>query len=116
MKKTVGFLVLLFVSTTLLAQFKVQFKLIEQSAIKHDTIYVAGTFNGWDSLSNRKYLMQPTGENEKSLTLELPAGPVAYKFHRGDWMKVEKEFNGREVFDRSIFINRDTVLVDTVDG
>ena len=114
MKKNIILFYFLISFTMLHAQFKVRFIVKEKTAIHHDSIYITGTFNKWDSLANNNYLMQPYGENEKSIVLTLKAGPVAYKFTRGNWLKVEKLNNGKEVADRHIFINKDTTLRDSV--
>jgi signal transduction histidine kinase len=96
------------------AQYKVTFILKELTAIENDSIFVTGTFNNWDSTPNPAYLMKPHGEKEKSLTLNLRAGIIRYKFHRGSWQSGEKDFNGDEVDDREITIRRDTTVSDIV--
>lgn len=95
------------------AQFKVRFILKEQTAIRHDSIYITGTFSNWDSAANKNYLMQPYGTNEKSIVLNLKDG-IRYKFTRGNWFTVEKQYLGNEVLDRAITINKDTILIDSV--
>jgi two-component system, NtrC family, sensor kinase len=102
----------LFVTTQ--GQYKVRFVLQENTAILHDSMYVTGTFSNWDSTSNKKYLLQPYGKNKKSIVLDLPAGTLRYKFHRGSWFTVEKQYNGNEVPDRIVTISRDTVFADSV--
>jgi two-component system NtrC family sensor kinase len=97
------------------AQYKVQFIVKEKTAIHYDSIYITGTFNNWDSTSNKNYLMRPYGANEKSITLNLNAGPLRYKFTRGSWLSVEKQNYGDEVPDRIIPITRDTTLRDSVE-
>ena len=97
------------------AQYKVQFIVKEKSAIHHDSIYVTGTFNNWDSTANKNYLMHPYGQNEKSITLNLNAGPLRYKFTRGTWLSVEKQNYGDEVPDRVVTITRDTTFTDSVE-
>src|ERR1017187_2911122 len=96
------------------AQYKVRFVLKEKTAIHHDSIYVTGTFNNWDSMANKNYLLQPYGKDEKSIVLNLPGGTIRYKFHRGSWLTVEKEYNGNEVHDRVVIINKDITLIDSV--
>ena len=110
------FLVLVFLLSfsTLHAQYKVRFILKEKTAIHHDSIYITGTFSNWDSAANKKYLLQPSGENEKSIVLNLPKGIIRYKFHRGSWLTVEKQYNGDEVADRIVNISMDTVFTDSV--
>jgi len=106
------FLLMLFSITQ--AQYKVRFVLKEKTAIHHDSIYITGTFSNWDSTANPKYLLKPTRGNEKSIVLDLKAGPIKYKFHRGSWLKVEKQFWGREVPDREYSVKKDITLFDSV--
>lgn len=97
------------------AQYKVQFIVKEKTAIHHDSIFVTGTFSNWDSTANAKYLMHPYGPNEKSISLNLPAGTLRYKFTRGTWRSVEKQNSGDEVTDRVVTITRDTTFTDSVE-
>jgi signal transduction histidine kinase len=96
------------------AQYKVTFIVKEKTAIHHDSIYVTGTFSNWDSTPNKNYLMHPIANNEKSITLNLPEGSIRYKFHRGNWFTVEKQYNGDEVPDRIVTIKSDAVFVDNI--
>jgi signal transduction histidine kinase len=114
MQKIVYLLIVLFSSVLLQAQYKVTFIVKENTAIIHDSIFVAGNFNNWDNNANPVYLMKPHGEKEKSITLNIKAGTIQYKFHRGSWRTVEKQLNGAEVADREITIRKDTVLMDSV--
>ncbi len=114
MKKTFCLLVVLFSCALLQAQYKVTFIVKENTAIIHDSIYVAGTFNNWNDSANRLYLMKPHGVKEKSITLNVKSGLIKYKFHRGNWRTVEKKITGAEVADREIIIRKDTLLMDTV--
>jgi signal transduction histidine kinase len=116
MKESISILLLLFSVAKLQAQIKVTFIVKEQTTIKHNSIYIVGTFNNWDSLSNKDYLMKPLAGGKKTITLNLKKGPIKYKFHRGTWLKVEKYYNNQEVPDREVFISRDTILVDSVQG
>lgn len=96
------------------AQYKITFIVKEQTAIHHDSIYITGTFNNWDSTANKNYLMKPYGKNEKYITLDLPKGIIRYKFSRGNWFTVEKEYFGGEVPDRIVTVHSDTTLMDSV--
>ncbi|MCW3091054.1 MAG: tetratricopeptide repeat protein [Ferruginibacter sp.] len=100
--------------TTADAQLRVRFVLKEKTAIKHDSVFITGTFSNWDSTANKKYLLLPSGSGEKSIVLNLPKGIIRYKFHRGSWFTVEKQYNGDEVPDRIINIAKDTVFRDSV--
>jgi signal transduction histidine kinase len=114
MKRHFFLLLLLSVIVTAHAQYKVRFILKEKTSYQHDSIFITGTFSNWDSTANPKYLMKPSGPGEKSITLDLKAGPIKYKFHRGSWFKVEKQYIGFEVPDREYTVNRDIALSDSV--
>ena len=114
MRKYLLLLVLLLLFSGLKAQYKVQFILKEKTAIHNDSIYVTGTFNNWDSTANKNYLMKPHGENEKSITLNIKPGVIGYKFNRGSWFTVEKEYGGMEVPNREVNIDKDTTITDSV--
>lgn len=116
MNKIISTTILVFLLAHLQAQIKVTFIVKENTTIKHARIFVTGSFSNWDSTANTAYLMKPYGEKEKSITLNLKAGPLRYKFHRGSWFTVEKQFMGDEVADRVIIIRKDTVLKDEVDA
>jgi len=114
MKRLISLLILFSLLANVQAQYQVRFIVKEKTAIKHDSIFITGTFSNWDSTTNLKYLMKPSGPGEKSITLDLKAGPIKYKFHRGSWFKVEKEYWGFEVPDREYTIKRDITLADSV--
>ncbi len=115
-KKIIILLFLLFFFILTNAQFKVKFLLKEKTAIQHDSIYVTGSFSNWDSTLNKNYLLKREAGNKRTIMLNLPAGEVKYKFHRGSWFTVEKQYFGDEVADRNIMISRDTILVDSVES
>jgi signal transduction histidine kinase len=114
MKNLIVLLVVFGCALSVFGQHKVRFILNEKTAIHHDSIYVTGTFNNWDSIPNSNYLLKPSGENEKSIVLNLPDGTIRYKFHRGSWFTVEKQYSGHEVEDRLVVISSDTTLKDSV--
>jgi signal transduction histidine kinase len=115
MKNIVCLIVSLFLITTLQAQVKVRFLLKEKTAIQHDSIFITGSFTNWDSTVNKNYLLHATGDYSKSITLNLKAGEIKYKYHRGSWLTVEKQESGDEVPDRIITIKKDTTLIDSVE-
>ena len=114
MKKYVALMFFLFSFYFADAQYKVRFIVKEKTSIHHDSIFITGTFNNWDSLSNKKYLMLSYGPNQKSIELNLPAGIIRYKFTRGNWFTVEKQLSGEEVEDRAINVAKNITLLDSV--
>jgi two-component system NtrC family sensor kinase len=115
MKNIVSLIISLFLISTLQAQIKVTFLLKEKTAIQHDSIFITGSFTNWDSTVNKNYLMHANGDHSKFITLNLKAGEIKYKYHRGSWLTVEKQESGDEVPDRIITIKKDTTLIDSVE-
>ncbi len=116
MKKLLSLIALVLFFATVQAQFKVRFIVKEKTAVHHDHIYISGSFNKWDSLADKRYLLQPYGANQKSIVMNLPAGEIRYKYTRGSWLTVQKNFLGREVADRVVKITKNTTLIDTVEA
>jgi signal transduction histidine kinase len=98
-----------------ISQVKVKFEVKETTVIPHDSIYIAGNFNDWDSTANPKYRLQGA-DRVKFVVLELEPGEYSYKFHRGNWKTVEKGMFGAEIPDRNIEITGDTVITQQVDA
>ena len=115
-QKIKGLLFLLSICCITNAQYKVKFLLKEKTAIQHDSIYVTGSFSNWDSTLNAQYRMKRGPGDERTIILNLPAGEIKYKFHRGSWLTVEKRYYDDEVADRVVMIRKDTILVDSVEA
>ena len=113
MKKGLGLFCLVLILIKADSQYRVTFILKDKAVIHHDSIFVTGTFNKWDSTANNAYLLRPARSDQKSITLTMKGGSILYKFHRGSWNTVEKQYNGDEVANREIIIRRDTTLVDS---
>jgi len=110
MRRLVALFVLLACFSPAESQHKITIVLLERTAIPHDSIYVVGTFSNWDSTPNPNFLMKPAGGRTKKIELNLPAGVIAFKFHRGSWRTVEKSVYGEEIANRSVTIRKDTIL------
>ncbi|MBK8654042.1 MAG: hypothetical protein IPN20_09120 [Haliscomenobacter sp.] len=106
-----GFLVF---GASLDAQVRVTFVVDELTTIKHDSIYISGTFNQWDSFANKAYLLKPFGLGKKKIVLTLPPGTIQYKFTRGNWLSVEKNPWGNEIENRELAIRRDTTVTHSI--
>lgn len=79
------------------------------------TIYIAGSFNGWNPGANP---MTQTGPNtwETTLTI-LDTQSIQYKYTRGDWNRVEKQADGNaEISDRVATANYGTTGTQTVNN
>lgn len=110
MRNSILFFCLLLATFQGIAQHKVKVFLDEKTALQHDSIYIVGTFSNWDSTPNPAFRMKPVSDRRWMIELNLPEGPIRYKFHRGSWQTVEKGFNGEEIADRNIVVHRDTTL------
>jgi predicted alpha/beta superfamily hydrolase len=78
-----------------------------------DTIYIAGSFTGWDP-GVQEYMLHKNADNKWSITLaSQPTGTIIqFKFTRGSWATVEKGPGGEEIADRTFtFGNGNTVNV-----
>lgn len=105
----------LFLACHSVGQVKVKFEVKETTVIPHDSIFIAGNFNDWDSTANPKYKLQGA-DRVKSIVLELEPGEYSFKFHRGSWKTVEKGMFGAEIPDRNIEITGDTVITQQIDA
>ncbi len=111
-------LVLLFLlfnaAQQLTAQYTIRFVVKDLSETKRDSIFITGNFNGWNPAPDNKYKLEAYGHHEKSVVLNLPAGHYEYKYHGGSWLKVEKQWNSGEIYNRRVEITKDTVIHDEV--
>jgi hypothetical protein len=116
MKKYLLFFSLLVAFLSTQAQYKIKFLLKENTPIKRDSVYLAGTFNDWNGDFNKNYLLKKGPGKEHFIVLNLPAGEIRYKFHRGNWTSVEKSADGNETPDRVRMITKDITLTDSVES
>src|SRR6476660_2621512 len=96
------------------AQYKVRFIVKDRAEIKRDSIFISGTFNNWDSLANKNYKLENYSGGQKAISLDLPAGEFRYKYTGGNWLTVEKEWDGDEVGDRLLSVKGNMEVKDTV--
>src|SRR5664279_3191926 len=96
-------------SLLLTAQYKVRFIVTESCPLKRDSIFLAGSFKNWDSLSDKRYLLSDYHTGQRSIELKLPAGNYSYKYTGGNWLTVEKNWTGAERSNRKISLTKDTI-------
>ncbi|MEO9965896.1 MAG: helix-turn-helix domain-containing protein [Reichenbachiella sp.] len=70
------------------AQVKFVIESLPETTPATDSIYITGTFNGWNT-DDPKYLLRKQPNGQLSITLEINEAISEYKFSRGDWLKVE---------------------------
>ncbi len=114
MKRILLLILILQFSLQLTAQFNVRFIVTESCPLKRENIFISGSFNNWDSLADKKYILSNYGTGQRSIELKLPAGNYSYKYTGGNWLTVEKDWQCRERSDRKINLTKDTVIRDTV--
>jgi predicted alpha/beta superfamily hydrolase len=116
MKKS-SLLALFFFFTFLItnAQYKVHFvfKNLPSYHIPTDTIYIAGSFNGWNPKNSRFAIVAQ--KTKSGTTIDLPMGMFEYKFTLGNWDGVESGLGGLPVENRMVTIERDTTILVEID-
>lgn len=99
-------------SLGLFAQFTVAIQLSETPPNHQaDSIYLAGSFNGW-APAVEAYKLSSTN----SIVLKLNKGNYEFKFTRGSWDKVECTDKGIDVGNRAIQVNGDTSILYAIAG
>jgi len=76
-----------------------------------DSLYIAGTFNGWNPGSaSHRLIRQP--DSSWMITLPQSAASIQYKFTRGNWARVEGNASGAQRPNRTYtFAGADTVRI-----
>ena len=92
------------------AQHTVVFKIKKHPSLHTgDNIFIAGNFNEWNP-HNNDYRLRVNWDNIFELTVQLPAGQYEYKCARGNWDKVECLNDGKDIGNRSLTIQADTII------
>ena len=86
-------LLLLLAPAVLFSQLTIVVTAIPGNTPPGSSIYIAGTFNNWNS-SDATKILAPQGNGQFSITLNPPVGTVKYKFTRGGWSTVEGNASG----------------------
>lgn len=116
MKKIALLSVIMLFVTNAQSQFSVRLIVTEVAAKKGDEIYVAGTFNSWNS-KDEKYKLKPFAGGRKSIVIkDVAAGNYAFKFTRGSMDKVECMADGRDIADRILDVNADVSIEVAIPG
>lgn len=103
------FLLCFVVTQHVTAQYKVHIvpvKIPSYTSAK-DSIYVAGSFNGWKPDDRRTVF---PARSESGITVDLPAGASEFKLTRGSWKSGEADKNGKPTSNRKIYVTNDTTI------
>ncbi len=96
-------------TAALQAQYRVKFILKERPGLhQQEQVFAAGNFNGWNPGSGQHKFENRDG----SMQLELLLQPGSYEFKctRGNWQKTEGGSNGKDISNRVIVVQGDTVF------
>lgn len=77
-----------------------------------DTIYIAGSFNNWDT-RNPNYMLTKQLDGRYAITLPPGEGSIEFKFTRGEWLRVESDARNSPRPNRSFtYGNGETIYLE----
>jgi AraC-like DNA-binding protein len=95
------------------AQVTIRVSQIPVDTPAKDSIFIAGTFNNWNT-RNSLYRLIQQADGAFAVTINSNLKYFEYKFTRGDWSTVEGGENGRAIGNR-VFYSKDSVAaVDVI--
>ena len=99
------------------AQVNVKFELQNVPQHKDATAnyFVAGSFNNWKP-NDEHFKFKLASNNNYILEIPLATDSYEYKITRGSWDKVEAGPNGASIVNRSIKLNKDTIVDITINS
>ncbi len=98
MKRIISFLTLFFSAVLLSAQVTFRVVSLPSNTPANSTIFIAGSFNGWDE-NSPSHQLSTLINGAPSITLPL-SGTITCKFTRGSWAAVEGNASGGFLPDR----------------
>ncbi len=108
-------IVLLMIALGMHAQMSLVISSVPQLTPLRDTLYVAGSFNGWNP-RDENYRME-SGPNGYSVLIQGTNGSsYSYKITRGSWPTVEGSSTGGFIADRSLIFQNGSSLSIEVAG
>jgi metallo-beta-lactamase class B len=79
----------------------------------NDTLFVAGTFNGWNPHS-RAYALSRNADGSYQISLPASLGVIEYKFTRGSWERSEAGADKQPVGNRKASLSQAAVITHEV--
>jgi predicted alpha/beta superfamily hydrolase len=102
-------------TANLQAQYKVTFILKDAPAAhRKEQVYAAGNFNGWNP-GSEQYKFENKGDTAQ-LSLMLQPDTYQFKCTRGNWQKTEGGSNGKDISNRTIVVQSDTVFYISIEA
>jgi len=88
---------------------KIEIRSIPEYHPSNSSIYIAGSFNGWNP-QDEKYRFQQNANGNYFINLKLDKGSYEYKITRGGWDKVECKKSGAGIENRSLKVESDVTI------
>jgi predicted alpha/beta superfamily hydrolase len=110
-------LCLLLIQTLLFGQIKVTFITDKIATLKtsNQSLFLAGDFNNWNA-ADTAWKMHLDGAGRYQLTRTIQKGNYSFKITKGSWDGVECDESGKDIANRDITIEDDTIIVMNVKG
>ena len=109
-KKILCSVLFVFIALVVFPQHTVRFLISSIPAnTSSDSLYIAGSFNGWNPQSNA-YRFQKNSASSFFFETNLADGLHEFKITRGSWSKVECRKNGADIQNRFLKLSSDTTI------
>jgi predicted alpha/beta superfamily hydrolase len=99
------------------AQYKVKLEITRLPATPAPAvIYITGNFNGWNPQDENGRLQKNDNGSFFAEINGVAAGTYEFKFTRGSWDNVETDVQGKDISNRVVTVQSDTVLAFSIAG
>jgi predicted alpha/beta superfamily hydrolase len=111
-RRSLVLIVLLLSYSSMFAQVTFLVQQIPTNTPPSDTLYIAGSFQGWDP-ANHAFKLINQGNGSYVLTTPV-TGSIQYKYTRGSWASVEGNSNGTFRPNRAVSVSAGDTIRDTI--
>lgn len=94
-------------------QYTLRIEVKVSGDIQNDSIFIAGSFNNWDS-HNVEYSLRKIAGKYIFEKQDIPKGIYEYKFTRGSWKTVEAGNSGSDIQNGVLKLTSDTTIQHTI--
>jgi predicted alpha/beta superfamily hydrolase len=115
-RKTIWIAIFVSSQTLLQGQITIVLDSVPTNTPQTYSIFIAGSFNGWDPGNADYKLEMNEALNWFQITLPSPEVQYEYKFTRGSWATVETDALGNEIENRSISVGGADSIFTRIDG
>lgn len=99
-KRSLAGLLILFSLAPLSAQLTIKVLSVPSTTPPNGPIHIVGSFNNWNP-GDPARVLSANGNGQYSITLNIAAGPIEFKFTRGSWATVEGNASGNYLPNRT---------------